>query len=353
MDTVHRRPRFLERALRFALTNRVATGAASALSAGYATVFLLHRFAEEASTGRGFPIPTLVRYFEWLRARRYNIIGLPTLVDALAAGRKLPARTVVFTVDDGYSDFHDVALPHFRRFEIPVSVFLVTDFLDGKCWLWWDKVEAALLADPDRQGEVEIDGRRIAISPGSREERQCRADDLVEHLKTLPGEERDTAIGEICRSLEVTLPPMPPLAYAPMTWNQVRTLNGDLVTFGPHTLTHPILALESDVSAKHEVTGSWERLRAEVPGALPVFCYPNGDPASFGGREVSLVTEAGLDASLSVFRQPVAATAFAESGALRRRPIPRYALEEDFGRFVQLASGTERIKAAVFGSGRR
>lgn len=352
MGTRRHRSRLFERAARFVLANRVTAAAASALSSGHATVFLLHRFADSKNAGHGFPITTLVRYFEWLRAHRYRVVGLASLVQDLAAGRKIPARTVAFTVDDGYADFHDIALPHFQRFDIPASVFLVTDFLDGKRWLWWDQVEAALLQAGAGPRVIEVDGHRVAIPGPELEGLDEVIEGLVERLKFLPQERRAGIISELCGALGVELPSVPPEAYAPMTWAQVRQVAGDLITFGPHTLSHPILALEPDAEARQEIFGSWDRLRAELPSALPIFCYPNGDPGSFGRRDIDTVAAAGLVTSLSVSRQPVRSSDYQDPDALRRIPLARYSLEEDFGRFVQVVSGTERLKAALFGSRR-
>ena len=59
---------------------------------------------------------------------------------ALHGGEPLPPKAVAITVDDGYRDFLLRAYPVFHEFEIPATVFLVSDFIDGTGMLWWDRL---------------------------------------------------------------------------------------------------------------------------------------------------------------------------------------------------------------------
>lgn len=51
------------------------------------------------------------------------------LRDALARGEELPDRSVVLTFDDGYDDFHTVALPVLQRYGFPATVFVATGWV--------------------------------------------------------------------------------------------------------------------------------------------------------------------------------------------------------------------------------
>lgn len=51
------------------------------------------------------------------------------LRDALVRGERLPDRAVVLTFDDGYDDFHSVALPLLERHGFPATVFVTTGWV--------------------------------------------------------------------------------------------------------------------------------------------------------------------------------------------------------------------------------
>ena len=91
-------------------------------------ILLYHGFPSEAAS-------SWERQCQYLRCN-YKPISLTAAVNALKAREPLPHNTVVVSVDDGYRNFHSVAYPSLKRYGIPAIVFLVSDFLDRKSWLW-------------------------------------------------------------------------------------------------------------------------------------------------------------------------------------------------------------------------
>ncbi len=72
--------------------------------------------------------------------KRYHVTELEE-VQALAEGR-LPLRHchVLVTLDDGYRDGHDVALPILKAHGVRATFFLATGFIDTNKVPWWDQV---------------------------------------------------------------------------------------------------------------------------------------------------------------------------------------------------------------------
>ncbi len=95
-------------------------------------VLMYHAFSAD-SAGERFVMParTFAQQMRLLGLLRYRPIGLEELAAALREGRPLPRRAVVITIDDGYSDNAEVALPILRRHRFPASVFLVSERLDA------------------------------------------------------------------------------------------------------------------------------------------------------------------------------------------------------------------------------
>src|SRR5262249_33776780 len=75
---------------------------------------------------------------------RYEVVPLSVIVNCLAKGTPLPSQAAAITVDDGYCDFYEVAFPVLQKFNAPATVFVVADFLDGKQWIWTDRLRYLL-----------------------------------------------------------------------------------------------------------------------------------------------------------------------------------------------------------------
>lgn len=233
-------------------------------------ILMYHRFPEDHSH--------LERQCEHIR-RHYHPVSMRQIGESLGGGTALPDNALTITVDDGFRDFLDHGFPVLQRYEIPATVFLVSDFLDGKLWLWTNQLDYMLKRT-----------KRTAAAPG----------ELRATLKRLPNEERMRRLRELQTELEVELPQSPPAEFAPLTWDEVRSLAGKNVEFGPHTRTHPILSsLSSEAEVRDEIAGSKARVDAELGFPSRHFCYPNGRRADFTSQAVTVVKECGLETAVT------------------------------------------------------
>ncbi|MGH7838112.1 MAG: polysaccharide deacetylase family protein [Candidatus Binataceae bacterium] len=217
------------------------------------------------------------------------------------------------TIDDGYADFTS-AWPIFRRYEIPVLVYLVTDFLDLQLWFWWNRILYAVSQTSCREMEIfllpENTPLRLPLESGP--QRRQAAGTLIEAAKTLPNSRRLAVCEELLERLRVKLPAELPVEWRPLSWDQVRRLRQDGAEFGAHTKTHPILSTVEDAgSLRLEITGSKQRIEAEIDAAVLHFSYPNGRMQDVDRRTVDTVRESGFEtavtteAGLNFFPEPL------------------------------------------------
>src|SRR5205814_3591619 len=59
--------------------------------------------------------------------RHYQVVTVDALVKGLYAGAPLPPRPVAITFDDGYEDNYSNAFPLLKKYELPATIFLVTE----------------------------------------------------------------------------------------------------------------------------------------------------------------------------------------------------------------------------------
>jgi peptidoglycan/xylan/chitin deacetylase (PgdA/CDA1 family) len=319
---------------------------------GANAVFMLHRFAdpERGWVDHAHEPNELRSFLGYLRAEGHSIVSLRAVLDAFEHDDPLQGA-IAFTVDDGYADFLHVALPVFAEFDIPVTIFATTGFIDRDCWFWWDQIHCALRETDRRMVSVDVPGSSLTYRLDEARDRHRAAWDLIERLKAIPESEARRVVATLATSLEVTLPAIAPEWCTPMTWSELRACTARGVDIGPHTVTHPILSRVDPERAAEEITGSWQRLRSEIPDALPVFCYPNGDPGSFGVRETTLVRQLGLRAAMSTYQEYVTSRFFHEdidAALLRDRfALPRFVLPATHAHLVQVVSGLERAKETL------
>jgi peptidoglycan/xylan/chitin deacetylase (PgdA/CDA1 family) len=221
-------------------------------------------------------------------ASRYNVVSSWDLVRALREGYTLPTRALIITFDDGYRCFAEVAMPMLRRLDLPVTLFVPTEFpgAPGKLF-WWDTLHRALTHTYKTQIEVEGIGVLPMRTPEERYDAYRR---LVPYLERISEQQAARLLDGIVEQCEVEPNTTPHM----LNWEEIATLAAEGVSIGPHTQSHIILAQASKVRVQAEVAGSWADLQAKIARPLPIFCYPNGKPHAINRVAMQAVREAGL-----------------------------------------------------------
>jgi peptidoglycan/xylan/chitin deacetylase (PgdA/CDA1 family) len=329
-----------------ALTSEYVSPLVRPLVRGADTVFTLHRFDDPERGVRGQDPAALRASLSYLRKHRYELVSIADIVTRFIDGTADASSAIAFTVDDGYYDWYEVGAPIFAEFDCPITVFLPTGFIDGKLWNWWDQVAFALASASRSVARIEIGGSDRTLRWQTPAERDQVYEELIGRLERIPTEEKLAAIAALASSLEVELPEKPPAKYAPMTWSEVRAAGARGATFGPHTVTHPILSQCSAVDCRFEIEESWRRLQEETSAIVPVFAYPNGLPHAFSLREADAVRRAGLQGAVTTGHR------YVERGTTPREAlapflVPRFSFPSDRAHLVQLTTGLERAKLAL------
>jgi peptidoglycan/xylan/chitin deacetylase (PgdA/CDA1 family) len=88
---------------------------------------------------------------QWLARNHYRVLRLGQLPGFLAGREPLPQRSVVITIDDGYESVHRHALPLLRKYGVPATLFVYTDFVGAGDAMSWSQ-----LRELARSGLVDI-----------------------------------------------------------------------------------------------------------------------------------------------------------------------------------------------------
>ena len=231
-----------------------------------------------------------------LRARGIDIVTSDEVHQRLSA-RNFARRFACFTLDDGYRDNRDHALPVFREFDAPCTVYAVSDFAEGTGRMWWVALERAVANATSI--EVEIGGTAERLDASTPAAKQAAFDRLHDWLRALPGEhDVRREISALCQRHGVDESAI--CRELCMSWDELKSFADDpLVTIGAHTITHCNLAKQSEAAASFEIETS--RTRIETVLQRPVFhlAYPYGDRIAAGPREFALAKAAGFKTAVT------------------------------------------------------
>lgn len=254
---------------------------------------MFHVFSEEAG-------PNVEAFCAHL-ARHFEPVSLSTIVDALKAGKALPAKAISVTVDDGYRNFLLHGHPIFRRHRIPTTLYAVTGFAEGRLWLWTDQVAFGL----SRTGLKHINARvnrtcELKLPLNQPGERSASIANLTEALKNVPNPDRLVFLAGFGKLCGVEIPESPPPGREAMSWEELRRVAQEGVEIGCHTATHPILSrLVSQAELDREIRDAKHEMEQRLGFAVRHFCYPNGRPEDISEAATATVRSAGYDSAVT------------------------------------------------------
>ncbi|HEY6346239.1 MAG TPA: polysaccharide deacetylase family protein [Bryobacteraceae bacterium] len=298
-------------AAKFAIRHTGGLALARWLNPRGVRILMYHHFWDRAA---------LARQCAHIR-KHYHPVSMTAVSEWLHAGRSLPPYALAVTVDDGHRDFHETGYPVFAEYGIPVTVYLVTDFMDGKSWLWFDRILHAFRQATRSAACIPLpDGKMFECKLESDASRRAAGQRLADLAVSWSEADRRKLVGDLSSLLQAEDPRQPPPEYQPLSWAAVRTLAASGVEFGAHTKTHPILsALADPQELWEEIAGSKARIEEELNRPVLHFCYPNGTMRDIGPAAAAAVQEAGLRTAVTA--EPGLNHNHSDALLLRRIPV--------------------------------
>jgi len=229
-------------------------------------------------------------------SENYCLVDLGHLVRDLRSGQPIPSNAVALTFDDGYRDNFDLAFPILRQYQAPATIFLTTGFVGGNNALWNDKVSFSLRQTRCRHLSFAYHGEHyyplVTI-----EDRLSASEKLRTLLRQVPHADRLAIMGDLFAQLHVDS--FQDIGGDALTWDQVRQMKKNRISFGAHTVTHPILSHLPLCDAKREILESKQKIEQELDTPVELFAYPDGGPGTFDDAIINIVREAGFTAAVT------------------------------------------------------
>ena len=270
---------------------------------GAGVVFALHHVRPEQGPPREFsPNRILDVTPEFLDAvidqveeAGLDIVTLDEAVRRLQDGHD--TRFACFTFDDGYRDNLKYAYPIFKRRQLPLTLYVPTNYPDGRGALWWDALER-VIAEAPSDITLRRDGQIWRLPTATDADKEHSFEQIYWWLREIDEDAQRRAIRAIAEDHGIDLDAE--CRKEVMTWDEIRVMAADpLVTIGAHTKDHYAIAKLPEDAAMDQMVGSADRLEQEL-GVRPVhFAYPYGDPGSAGQRDFALAAKAGFKTAVT------------------------------------------------------
>ena len=267
---------------------------------GIGSILMFHRVCPadskiriQGNSGLEVTPEYLEKLIQSLLKENYDFVSLDAVHDRLQEqqdGRKFLA----LTFDDGYADNLTHAYPILKKYNIPFTIYIATNYPDGKLIPWWYPLEELILKN-----------ERLEFQ----DDEQCH----VFNCASLP--EKETAFHNI-RALLMGGPQADLLSRANkffalhnvdlseatkgfmLNWDQIEELNKtDIVNLGAHTVNHLALNRLSEEDVRREILDSKLRLESKLKKSIDHFSYPFGTSEEVNEREFFIAKECGFKTS--------------------------------------------------------
>ncbi len=273
-------------------------------SRGVGLIYMLHRVSPHRQSGfapnRGLTVTPdyLASVLAETRQAGLDIVSLDEARRRLRDG-DCNTRFACFTLDDGYRDNLEHAHPIFAAHDAPFTVYIPSEYPDGRGELWWVALEEIIAAG----SSIEIAAANgSAVLPIITDAEKYGAfDHIYRNLRNMDQDAQRTEISALCARHGFDMAAL--CRKLIMTWDEVRQLAADpLVTIGAHTAGHYALAALPEARAREEMKSGADRIAEEL-GVWPEhLSYPYGDPNSAGPREFRIAAELGFKTAVTTRR---------------------------------------------------
>jgi peptidoglycan/xylan/chitin deacetylase (PgdA/CDA1 family) len=270
--------------------------------AGVGTVFMLHHVRPRRDVAfqpnRHLEVaPEFLRaMLSHLRSRDVDIITMDELHRRLTE-RDFSRRFACFTLDDGYRDNRDYALPVMREFKAPFTVYVASDFAENIGHLWWIALEMVIAKTSSI--EAGIAGVTTRLDTSTPAAKETAFERLHDWLRGLPGgSDLQREVSALCVRYGVDEAAI--CREFCMSWDELKPFADDpLVRIGAHSISHCNLAMQSEEIASREMAVSRARIESALQRPVGHLAYPYGDKVSARAREFALALRAGFKTAVT------------------------------------------------------
>ena len=208
--------------------------------------------------------------------KNYNIIRVEDIENA-------PENSVIITFDDGYLDNYTNAYPILKKYDVPATIFVAADAIDGKI-LWINKYYYCL---NNISLEELIDYFNIITNADIKLKNKIKSAEEMQHflMFKLNKKRREIIIEKIIKHFKLKLP-----IKNYMTWNNLKEMSKNNISIGSHTCSHQLLSTLTAEEIEEELINSKKKIEDNV-NKVNAIAYPWGNKKSFNKEVIKTASK--------------------------------------------------------------
>ena len=247
----------------------------------------------------------LRRHLLYLR-KYYHILHIEEAIDELYKLHQDESdvsdwRTpLVLTFDDGYRDNYTHGYALAIELQVPITVYLVPGYIDSGKSFWW--LDSQRMLRNARVREVRFEEEVYKLDqPSRRAALSHLIDRRIRHATSVAEREAFLLSVRDALALPSSFSDEEDVFTLPLTWQQIQEMQeSGWVSFGAHTMNHPVLAYLSDAAElQREIVECQTLLTQRLGHPVRTFAYPIGQAQHIGGAVKKVVQCGGYAYALT------------------------------------------------------
>jgi len=229
------------------------------------------------------------KQIEFIR-KKYSIISLEDILNGKIIKENKKPKFII-TFDDGYRCIYKYAYPILKKYNMPATVFLTVESIEKNIPIWTDILAYYIKTTSQRKLKIRVQHKEYLFDLSDETKKLIALKQLKNILKMIDDKEREEIMSSLKNKLEVDTP-NEEILYM-LSWDKIREMAKNNISFGSHTMTHPILTRVSLGTAGKEIFESKRIIEEKIGKPVITFAYPNGEAMDFNAQIKNLVKEAG------------------------------------------------------------
>lgn len=217
------------------------------------------------------------KQIKYLKKKNFSFITLTNWQQIVKSQKKTNNGFVIITFDDGFKNVIDYAYPILKKYGAKGIIYVISDIIEKNELIWTEYLKMLVYNHRNNKFKFKFKDQIIEYSLNSKYNLKIAFNDMKNKLRTLSNKERITHLNQFEISNNIKSFKNIPIDYLVANWQELNSLNKNILEIGNHTKTHPNLnTLSSDKDYYEELILSKLEIEKKIGYSIKHICYPAG-----------------------------------------------------------------------------